>query len=653
MGRDDETRAGDRSWRPRVRTVLVAVVLIPASVSAALLGRSASTAWDTRHSAGVVADDARQLEEIAQARATLNQVEIPASAVAYAARFGISSSQLDGLLHPAVPFEVQLAGVERSVRATPTFVASAALRGDRQELLQLVGRMTNTSVPFDTVHALFSKTAADVDSRWARTYDEVERDLGPWRPPGSFGVQVDVLAQLYRAFVAGNHEVEAAVYVLMGTGPADARIELIRAADEFASAISGFEHHLTSRAAAVWRHIQTDDEDRQFASTVQQAVTLAISDAPPVYAGNTGFAASTLAPSLDYSVDLGRLVTGAARDLTTTARQHASAAADSFLEVLLALAVLALVGAAAVIAANRILTRPLSQLAAAARRVREGQFSLEHLDSHGPREVSSTIDAFNDMAATLVAVEGKAVALAEEDLSHAALESKLPGRTGLALQASLDRLAGRMREREQQRHLLNEAATHDALTGLLNRAAVMGHLADDVTRRRARGETVAVLFVDLDGLKRLNDRFGHDAGDAAISATAEALLRATGPCDVVGRLGGDEFLVVLCHDHSLESAAVVEDVRLAVGDSRIPTARGPMPLEASIGIALAECGPETDPVQLVRTADEAMYEAKRGARAGRRRTATTRSALSAGQVGRGSSGGPPGSTRRPHQPAGG
>ena len=100
----------------------------------------------------------------------------------------------------------------------------------------------------------------------------------------------------------------------------------------------------------------------------------------------------------------------------------------------------------------------------------------------------------------------------------------MPGRTGHALNATIDSLADRIREREQQRQLLHEAATHDQLTGLLNRAAVIDYLTNDVARRREAGETVAVLFMDLDGLKLLNDTHGHDVGDIAVKATADAIL---------------------------------------------------------------------------------------------------------------------------------
>ena len=99
---------------------------------------------------------------------------------------------------------------------------------------------------------------------------------------------------------------------------------------------------------------------------------------------------------------------------------------------------------------------------------------------------------------------------------------------------------------------------------------MLDYLTHDVSRRREAGETVAVLFIDLDGLKPLNDTYGHEVGDTAIMATAMALVVSTGECDVVGRLGGDEFLVVLCHEHSLDGDTVVERIHQSVRQCRIP-----------------------------------------------------------------------------------
>jgi diguanylate cyclase (GGDEF)-like protein len=235
--------------------------------------------------------------------------------------------------------------------------------------------------------------------------------------------------------------------------------------------------------------------------------------------------------------------------------------------------------------------------------------------------VATTTRAFNDMASTLKAVESRAVALAAEDFSHPELLVPLPGRTGHALQATIDSLAARIGEREQQRQLLHDAATHDQLTGLFNRAAVIDYLTNDVARRREAGETVGVLFIDLDGLKLLNDTYGHEVGDAAVRITAQALVDATGPCDAAGRLGGDEFLVVLCDAHSRDGDAVAERVNESLARHSLPVRGDIVSLRASVGVALARCDTDTDPMTLVRQADTAMYEAKRAARADRDRLA--------------------------------
>jgi diguanylate cyclase (GGDEF)-like protein len=109
----------------------------------------------------------------------------------------------------------------------------------------------------------------------------------------------------------------------------------------------------------------------------------------------------------------------------------------------------------------------------------------------------------------------------------------------------------------------------------------------------------------------------HEVGDTAIMVTAHVLLEATGECDVVGRLGGDEFLVVLCHQHSPDGNTVAERIHRTLAEHSLPAHGFVVPLEASVGVALAKCDTDTDPMELVRLADEAMYQAKRTAHATR------------------------------------
>src|SRR6185437_2488010 len=160
-----------------------------------------------------------------------------------------------------------------------------------------------------------------------------------------------------------------------------------------------------------------------------------------------------------------------AQDLSVSAMQESHGASTALTWRLMALALLFVGCLVAVGVTSRFLTRPLRALSQAAREVQAGHFDVPPLDERGLREVVEAMSAFNDMSGTLHAVEGKAAALSAEDLSSPQLVAPLPGRTGLALQGTIDRLAQRIKERETHRKKLHEAATHDRLTGLFNRGA--------------------------------------------------------------------------------------------------------------------------------------------------------------------------------------
>lgn len=166
---------------------------------------------------------------------------------------------------------------------------------------------------------------------------------------------------------------------------------------------------------------------------------------------------------------------------------------------------------------------------------------------------------------------------------------------------ALRRLAGD----EHQRR----AALHDALTGLPNRALILDHLRRALARAERQPSPVAVLFIDLARFKVVNDTLGHDAGDMLLVAVAERLLGVLRPSDTLGRLGGDEFLVV-CEDLAGEAEALAVAGRLAAAFTR-PFALGGLEVYtgASIGVAVSKSGAELG--ALVAEADAAMYHSKR------------------------------------------
>jgi diguanylate cyclase (GGDEF)-like protein len=173
-------------------------------------------------------------------------------------------------------------------------------------------------------------------------------------------------------------------------------------------------------------------------------------------------------------------------------------------------------------------------------------------------------------------------------------------------------LQSSVRTNEHRRAALTERATRDSFTGLLNRGAALEALRLDLASvHRSNGDLeLTVLFIDLDELKTINDTYGHDRGDAAIRAVADALKSASRASDVVARLGGDEFIV-----GSLEGRGIGGPELLARRFSEIlstltlPGDHGDLAIGCSIGAAVSE--PSDEQVEmLIERADRALYVAK-------------------------------------------
>jgi len=153
-------------------------------------------------------------------------------------------------------------------------------------------------------------------------------------------------------------------------------------------------------------------------------------------------------------------------------------------------------------------------------------------------------------------------------------------------------------------------ATHDSLTGLPNRALLLDHLELALARAERDDRLIALLFLDLDRFKMVNDLHGHDAGDELLAQTARLISEVVRPSDTVARLGGDEF-VILCDDVDDEEHAVAVAHRVAAAIESSPYYIGNtnLAISASIGIAMA-AGGAGHPEALLRDADAAMYRAK-------------------------------------------
>lgn len=168
------------------------------------------------------------------------------------------------------------------------------------------------------------------------------------------------------------------------------------------------------------------------------------------------------------------------------------------------------------------------------------------------------------------------------------------------------------RMRNTLAHMTLRAST-DVLTGLLNREAVMQHAHAEWERYAREGVPMSIMMVDMDGLKKINDTHGHLVGDAALKALAKVLENNKRPYDWLGRLGGDEFMLVLPGAGVEDAQRILSRVHNAANQKTIRTGVDEVQLSSSMGIASTEdAGAAPRAVnELVERADQALYAAKR------------------------------------------
>lgn len=175
------------------------------------------------------------------------------------------------------------------------------------------------------------------------------------------------------------------------------------------------------------------------------------------------------------------------------------------------------------------------------------------------------------------------------------------------LRGEVGRLKTRLAEAE-------EIADRDALTPLLNRRALVRELGRIRTFAQRYGSAASLVYFDLDDLKSVNDRFGHAAGDAALQAVAERLRANVRDSDIVGRMGGDEFAVILVQADQATAEAKASSLARAIEAEPLRFGDWTAPLHVSFGVR--EISQDADPEAIVAQADAAMFARKRERRGG-------------------------------------
>lgn len=204
----------------------------------------------------------------------------------------------------------------------------------------------------------------------------------------------------------------------------------------------------------------------------------------------------------------------------------------------------------------------------------------------------------------------------QEQLRQMTLELKEKtrqmGEQALHLQALNNALEGEIRARMQLESELRKLAATDALTGLHNRRRFLEIGDYELRRRTITRKPLTLIMLDLDFFKDVNDRYGHAAGDEALALFASLCAKSIRPMDIAGRLGGEEFGILLPETDMKDGLLVAERLRCTVAAHEFASDQGAFHLTVSLGIA--EVAEEESLAQLMARADEALYAAKRGGR---------------------------------------
>ncbi|MEN9314272.1 MAG: hypothetical protein RIS35_665, partial [Pseudomonadota bacterium] len=201
---------------------------------------------------------------------------------------------------------------------------------------------------------------------------------------------------------------------------------------------------------------------------------------------------------------------------------------------------------------------------------------------------------------------GRAFEAGASDFERKPLQLNLLGHRIMFLMKSAENL----RELEQKRIELEFSATHDLLTGLPNRSGLMRHLSSRIAADAARGRHTAVLYIDLDGFKGVNDALGHPFGDRLLREIVERMRAALPERYLLARVGGDEFVLVVDAMTTQKDAETVAGEVMSAFEAPFILEKYEFPIGASIGICTHPVhGSTVD--ELIRNADLAMYRAKR------------------------------------------
>ena len=616
--RSSRVRGGGRPKRKilplSIRTSLVLLILLPMAVALGLASREVVTQASRRNEGLSVRQRSLVLDSLLRTRIAVYDEYVPSAAIVAARVNHLSPASLDALL--GIDFQAELVKARLVVDRQAVLDREGSFAGLKSKLITFRKSVDNGTATPDTVEILFDQLGNRLDGTWVQTLASVQNNESS--DSRATSRRVNALATTFNAFTSGLGEESlqsnGSLESVLVSGATPAAIESLVASNQrFETATANFPAMLGPKATAAWSALLDNPLSVTFERDAQLGITTGLNHDEPPFATDRTAIAGIAKSEVEWADALTHLVLASSVDLRTVTENQADSATTALELSVLFIALLVLFSVGGALIFGRTVRRPIADIGAAFDSFRRGEFDQPPLDESGPRELALAAALFNEMTSTLRGVQAQAIALSNGELNDPALLTPLPGRVGDALQTALNRLQISLRAGEMQRQELTERATRDALTGLLNRGAALEWLTIALAGvRRSQGALVlTVLFIDLDELKKINDSMGHEGGDDAIRAVADALRATTRASDVVSRYGGDEFVVGwTSQPDPLATALLAKRISEFVGASVVRTVDRSMTLGCSIGVAVS--GPlDTGVLTLIERADHALYEAKK------------------------------------------
>jgi diguanylate cyclase (GGDEF)-like protein len=615
-----------------IRASFVVILLVPLLIVMGVSSTVIAHQLSTRRQAISARQSSLTLDALLRARVDLYDEYIPSQAIVVARAYQVSPATLNSLL--GVNVQAELVAARRVVDRQMVFDATGAFHTEHAQLTQLRRAIDRANASGSQVATLFNHIGSEITDQWQDTFNNLSfADASS--DSSTTKNRLTALNSSFSAFTSGlgeeNLQGGGSLETLLTAIATPAQVQsLIVSHQQFVASTRSFPASLGPHGAAAWKTLAEGPVTTRFAAYVRTGIAVGLGHLDPPFATSSSGIGEIARVEVAWANSLTEVVLASSVDLRTATADQANSATHDLIVTYALTSLLVVLALGAVLILSRQVRRPLDHIVAAATSVREGELDTPALDESGPKELALASAAFNEMASTLRAVQAQAIALSGGDLDNPILRRQLPGRTGSALQTALNQLHRSVQAGETEREALLERATRDSLTGLLNRGAALEALRLDLAAvRRSRGKLVLTLFfIDLDGLKTINDSIGHDGGDVAIRAVAEALRLTTRASDVIARFGGDEFVVGwLGNPDSDVPEELARRISTHVAQSEIATPEGAVALACSIGVAVSI--PSDGMVEtLIERADRALYEAKSGGRGQIRWFGRTASALS-------------------------